>query len=56
MSVEELDQIITSDGLGSGLEYRNEDFGLVLIRENVKYKFYITPPGGFFGDGFDFNN
>ena len=56
LSVEELDQIITSDGLGSGLEYRNEDFGLVLIRENVKYKFYITPPGGFFGDAFNFND
>jgi hypothetical protein len=40
---DELDEMINS----SGLKFITDDFELLLIRENVKYKFYITPPGGF---------
>ena len=46
-----LDKIINGDGI----EYKNEKFELMLIRENVKYKFYITPPGGFFFGKWDFS-
>ena len=39
-----LDKIINAEGI----IFKNELFELMLIRENVKYKFYITAPGGFF--------
>ena len=39
-----LDKIINE----GGIIFKNELFELMLIRENVKYKFYITAPGGFF--------
>ena len=40
----------TLDGIvrSTGIEYKSDEFELLLIRENVKYKFYLTPPGGFF--------
>jgi hypothetical protein len=33
-----------------GIEINTSNFKLQLIRENVMYKFYILPPGGFFGE------
>tara|TARA_B100000886_G_scaffold333579_1_gene287820 strand:+ start:6184 stop:8034 length:1851 start_codon:yes stop_codon:yes gene_type:complete len=33
-----------------GMEINTSNFKLQLIRENVMYKFYILPPGGFFGE------
>lgn len=41
-----LDELINSDGIN----YKSDLFELMLIRENVKYKFYITPPGGFYSN------
>ncbi len=40
----------TLDGIvrSTGIEYKSGEFELLLIRENVKYKFYLNPPGGFF--------
>ncbi len=47
-SNKKLDELINS----GGITYNNDLFELMLIRENVKYKFYITPPGGFFSKWF----
>ena len=33
-----------------GIEIETSDFKIYLIRENVMYKFYILPVGGFFGE------
>ena len=33
-----------------GLEFIHNDFRILLINENVKYKFYITPLDDFFTD------
>ena len=41
-----LDELINSDGI----TYKSDLFELMLIGENVKYKFYITPPGGFYSN------
>ena len=41
-----LDEIINSEGI----THNSDLFELMLIRENVKYKFYITPPGGFYSN------
>ena len=41
-----LDEIINSEGI----THKSDLFELMLIRENVKYKFYITPPGGFYSN------
>ena len=41
-----LDELINSEGI----TYKSDLFELMLIRENVKYKFYVTPPGGFYSN------
>ena len=46
LSNNELEEKVSSDGIS----YKNQDFELLLIRENVKYKFYIFPPGGLLGE------
>jgi hypothetical protein len=46
LSNDELDEKVSGDGIS----FKNQDFELLLIRENVKYKFFIFPPGGLLGE------
>ena len=42
------DEVLDEMIKGVGIKFKSEQFELLLINENVKYKFYILPPGGFF--------
>lgn len=44
--IDKLDEGVSN----GGIEINTSNFKLQLIRENVMYKFYILPPGGFFGE------
>lgn len=46
LSNDQLEEKVSNDGIS----FKNKDFELLLIRENVKYKFYIFPPGGLLGN------